>query len=401
MHPLDILRRALAGAVLTAGGLAGAGSAWAEDDAPPAWTMRIKDTTDLWRNVSGGARVGYTTLNKLQFSATLDGDALDHPGFKAHVHVFKTNGETLSLSRTGDIQTASNIEALSVTRLFELWVEQDFGEKGRGVSARAGLMDLNETFDSIDAASIFTNSSHGIAPDLSRSGRNGPSIFPVTSVGVQLGWSPSPALSAHLAAFDGVPGNPAHPKAFATIRLSREDGALLIGQADYKFAPDAQVSLGLWGYTTSRPDLTAPGAERRARPGAYAFVEGPAPGLAKARAWVRAGVADGRSQAVSAYVGGGLVWKGLLTGRDDDQFGIAVARAMIGAPARRAGGLPAAETTWEATYSFKVREGLNLQPDVQYIIHPSGAVGQKDALAVGLRIVVALKWPTRSPEDDN
>lgn len=404
MLPADISRRILTCAVLAAASLAAGGTARADDapaQPPPVWTVKIKDTTDLWRNVAGGVRVGDTSLNKLQVSATLDGDAFDHPGFKAHLHIFRTNGETLSLSRTGDIQTASNIEALSVTRLFELWVEQDFGEAGRGLTLRAGLMDLNETFDSIDAASMFLNSSHGIAPDLSRSGRNGPSIFPVTSVGVQAGWSPSPALSVHAAAFDGAPGDPAHPKAFSAVRLSGDDGALLIGQADYRFAPDAQASLGVWGYTAPLPLVMQDGKRREARPGVYGFVESPVPGLAKARAWVRAGVADDRTQIVSNYLGGGMVWKGLLPGRADDQFGIAVARAGIGAPAQRLGRLPSAETTWEATYSAKVGDILTLQPDVQYIVHPSGAPGQRDALAVGLRIVAALKWPSGSPDDDN
>src|SRR5258706_10566666 len=143
------------------------------EESPPPLTLSVVETIDFWRNTQGGVQIGDTTLNKLLVSATFDGSSLGRPGFRAHVQVFKTNGESLSGSRTGDIQTASNIEALSVTRLMDAWVEQGFADKGL---VRAGLMDLNFDFDSIEPAGLFLNSSHGIAPDLSQTGLNGPSI---------------------------------------------------------------------------------------------------------------------------------------------------------------------------------------------------------------------------------
>ncbi|WP_293898872.1 carbohydrate porin [Phenylobacterium sp.] len=398
--------RVATAAIPLAVALAVAASAGAEErkpkPPPPPVTVKIKDTLDIWRNVRGGVAVGYTSLNKLQISATADGDAFGLPGFTAHAHVFTTNGESLSGSRTGDIQTASNIEALSVTRLFEAWAEQTFGQEGAGgVAVRAGLMDLNETFDSIGTAGIFINSSHGIAPDLSRSGPNGPSIFPVTAAGLQFGWTPSAALSVHAAVFDGVPGDPDHPRAFAAVHLSRRDGALLIAQADYRFATDSQASIGVWSYTAASNTYADPRRRLTAHPGVYAFAEGPVPLPGQPRAWVRAGIADDRVQAVSGYLGGGVVWTGLLTGRGQDQFGIAVAHAVIGAEARRRLDLPRAETTWEVTYSYRLNDTIHLQPDVQYIVHPALAPHLPDALAVGLRVVADLKLPSWSPDDDN
>jgi porin len=389
-------RRGLPGRCAVLAALAGLAlasrSVAADGPQPPVLTYELRNTADVWRNLSGGEAVGYTSLDKLQIGATLDGEPLGAPGFKAHAFVFKTNGETLSRSRTGDLQTASNIEALSVTRLFSVWVEQRFGPEGPGgVTARLGLMDLNDTFDSIGTAGLFLNSSHGIGPDLSRSGVNGPSIFPVSSAGLQLTWSPKTELTLRAAALDGVAGDPAHPKAFSAVRLRARDGALLIAQADYAYRADAQASLGVWTYTRL-PGISAP------RPGIYGFIDGPAPFGPKSRAWIRAGVADGRAQPVSAYLGGGVVWSGLLPGRGGDQLGLAVARASISAPVRRDLGLPRAETTWEATYSIKLGDALRLQPDIQYIQNPSGAATLADAFAVGLRVVVDFKGSLgRSP----
>jgi porin len=361
--------------------------------APPV-TFQIANTLDLWRNVRGGLKVGYTSLDKLQLSATLDGEALGRPGFKAHLFVFKTNGESLSGSRTGDIQTASNVEALSVTRLFELWAEQQIGQPGAGgVALRGGFLDLNATFDSIATAGLFLNSSHGIAPDLSASGRNGPSIFPVSSLGAQLAWTPTKALTVNVGAFGGVPGDLSHPKAFAAARLSAADGALVIAQVDRALGEDTQVSVGAWAYTADLDSVSGVGRHQRGRPGVYAFVDAPARALGRARMWIRAGVADGRVQPVAAYLGGGLVWTGGFAGRADDQFGLAIAHAFIGEAAQHALDAPAAETTFEATYSYKLNAAIRLQPDVQYIVHPALGHNLPNALALGLRVSARFNDP--------
>ena len=157
---------------------------------PPLWSLSARETLDLWDNVAGGVRMGPVLLNKLQVSGTVNGDPIGLPGLSVHAQVLRTDGASLS-SRVGDIQTVSNIEAVPTYRLFEAWIEKRFGGEDPKLALRAGLMDLNSDFDSVQTASLFINSSHGIGPDLSRSGRNGPSIFPVSAAGVRASWLPS------------------------------------------------------------------------------------------------------------------------------------------------------------------------------------------------------------------
>ena len=52
------------------------------------------------------------------------------------------------------------------------------------------------------------------------------------------------------------------------------------------------------------------------------------------------------------------------------------------------GGLKPGETTLEATYGLGVTGHLSVQPDLQYVISPSGAPGLANALAAGSRIIV-------------
>ncbi|WP_394762178.1 carbohydrate porin [Phenylobacterium sp.] len=358
-------------------------------------TFAARETFESWRNVSGGMRVGDTTLNKLQISGTWTANAWSNPGFRLHAQVFRTNGERLT-SRVGDLQTVSNIEALSTDRLFEAWAEQSFGKPTQGgVAVRVGLIDLNSDFDSIEPAALFIDSSHGIAPDLSKSGRNGPSIFPVSSAAVRLTWTPTEDWTVRGGVFDGVPGDPQHPKAFAAVRLSSEDGALGIAEVDHKLGKDAQVSLGAWRYTTA--SATLDGAIRSHDSGVFGYVEGPVPRLEGWSGWVRAGWGNRDVQVVSGYVGGGVVRKGLVAGRSDDRLGFAVSRAAIAPAAQRLQGLRAAETTWEATYQVKVADWIAVQPDVQYLVHPSGRAGLPNVLVVGLRVVLTAGYPKKAP----
>jgi porin len=373
---------------LTAAAVAAAGPGVARAGSP-AVTVAISDTTDFWQNVSGGIARGGTTLNKLQASIMVDGQGAGLPGLHLYAQVFKTNDESLSLARTGDVQTASNIEAPGSARLHELWVEKAHGQDGLAgwTLLRVGVIDLNRTFDSISTAGLFLNSSHGIGPDLSKSGLGDPSIFPATAPAVQVAWRPVRSLALNAGAF--AEPDPSHLLRFAD--LSIRHGVLLIGQADWTPSKTAQVSVAVWRYSSRQPSLADPTRTLAPRPGAYAFAQGQTGLPGTPQAWVRVGAADGRVQVVSAYAGGGLVWSGPGSRRDKDQFGVAVAHAEISRTARRVQGLPAGETTIEASYSYAVNGYLSLQPDIQEIFSPAAAPGLRDATVLGLRIKLSAQ----------
>jgi porin len=389
--------RIAVGALASALSLAGAARAdEAPAQPPPALTLNLLENLDLWENTGGGLRAGGTVLSKLRVSATWNAARLGDPGFKAHVQMFAVNGRPFSGDFVGDIQTLSNIEAPTSVRLFDLWAEQAFGDKG---SLRVGLIDVNKDFDINSPVGLFIASSDAIGPDISKSGQNGPSIFPVTSFGARVLWTPVKWFTFRGGVFDGVSGDPAHQEAFVKVRLRSSDGALLIGQADWNFADQAQVSLGAWGYTapTLRIDPARPGAERQA--GVYAFIDGP---ITKSlSAWVRGGITNAAVEPVSSFLGAGVVWNAPFPSRKNDQAGLAVASAGLGGPARRVLGLPDAETSIEATYLFTVNDKVSLQPDVQYIVHPASAPHLPDALVIGLRISLTGQWPAGSTDTDD
>ena len=60
---------------------------------------------------------------------------------------------------------------------------------------------------------------------------------------------------------------------------------------------------------------------------------------------------------------------------------------QFGQPARLATGSGLAETTFEASYSFNINDRLTLQPDLQYVVSPSGDPTLGNALVVGSRLI--------------
>lgn len=364
-------------------------------DKLPPLTIAARETFDGFA-VPAGREPGTAFLNKIQVSATLRGERFGLSGWTLHGQVIRFDGRSLS-GGLGDIQTADNIEAVPLTRLFEAYLAKLWGNEMSSVAVRLGLIDLNSQFDSIDPATAMLNSSHGIGPDLSRSGRNGPSIYPTTAFGSTATLVRSQTWTFRLGLFDGVAGSPAHPRAFFAERLKPSDGLFAIAQADWQLTRDSRLEAGAWGYTAAQD---GPRARKAHDHGAYASYEGPLRLFPHLNFWLRGGIANSQAQAIAAYLGGGVVQQGTIPGRPDDRLGFAIAHAIIGSPAENALALHHAETSFELTYQMKISRRFVIQPDVDYVRHPAGIARAPDSLGVGVRLVAVSAYPIRMAASD-
>ena len=377
------------------------GSSYADDAKPEApkrpLTFSAAYTADILDNAAGGRAQGARYLDKLAVSVAYDGAAAGHDGWTALASFQHANGAAFSSHFVGDTQTVSNIDAPEAFHIYEVWVARELFS-GRG-GVKAGLVDFNSEFDVQETAALFLNSSTGIGPDISHTGLNGPSIYPITALATTAFYKPAGGWTIRAGLFDGVAGVPGHPREFG-IKLSARDGALVIAQVEKRYGDSARVEAGVWSYTAQFDALdkfTASGAPRRlgGNAGVYGLIEGNL--LPKAKpddgglsGWIRLGVGNGDINPIGSYLGAGLVYTGLLPGRDKDQVGLAIDRAGFGGPARDAAHLNGtslhnAETTIEATYRYALTDWLNVQPDVQYVVHPSGAPQLRNALVIGVR----------------
>ena len=93
---------------------------------------------------------------------------------------------------------------------------------------------------------------------------------------------------------------------------------------------------------------------------------------------------------------GGIIYKGLLSGRPDDsvilgaaygKFSRDFARSIVLTPQDQ---LADYEAVFELSYRIQLTKFFAVSPDLQWINHPAGTTEFKDALVAGLRINVTF-----------
>jgi porin len=344
----------------------------------------LRYISDVIGDASGGLKRGAHWIGRLDFTFDTgkgdDAALFGVPGLHGFADIFLLHGGGFSDRDVGDAQVVSNVDAPHAVRPFEAWLEMPLG----GLRAKAGFIDLNSEFDVQSVGTIFLNSSFGIAPDYSQSGLNGPSIFPVTAPGLVLAMERD-RWTLRTAIFDAVPGDPAHTHNVLPYGVNR-GGALLAVEGELKIGAGGELQLGSWLYTSKFVRLDGTG--RGQSMGEYIQFEQTLAGDEKSgalRGWLRTGTASAGVNPIGIYAGGGFSY-----GTEDAHYGIALAHARLGDDARRAFatmGQPyrRAETTLEITAYRRLTDWLALQPDVQYVSHPSWGVAP-DALVIGMRL---------------
>jgi porin len=355
----------------------------------PPITLGAGYTSDSFFNLDGGIKQGFRQMGLLELTADGDLSSVLVDGASAHASLQWVHGRSLSGDLIGDAQVHSNIDAPDGVRLFEAWIELPVAAKGR---IKAGLIDLNGDFDVQSVGGLFLNSSHGIGPDFSQSGLQGPSIFPITSGAVVVGWQEA-GWSARVGLFDAVAGRRGDPRRNA-IRLPGATGLLAVAEADMKLTEGIELQVGGWQYSGKfdsiepAPDGTT--ERRRGNRGAYVQLEGRLGTISSlpVDGWVRVGTAASHVNAIRLYTGGGIAF-----GPEESRWGLAVGRARLGRPARRAAAPPELdkhETVIELTYARTVADWLTVQPDIQYVINPGWDPALGNALVAGVRLQFAL-----------
>jgi carbohydrate-selective porin OprB len=100
-----------------------------------------------------------------------------------------------------------------------------------------------------------------------------------------------------------------------------------------------------------------------------------------------AAAANCRSRdAATSVAGGGNA--ACTRGRAEDFVAVAVVYGEYAANSAAMNAARDFEMTIEATYGLKLLPGFVLQPDVQYLVHPSGRPEIPNALAIGLNVIV-------------
>jgi porin len=126
--------------------------------------------------------------------------------------------------RVGDVQGVSNIAAPPMLRLHELWLRQRLFQDR--LSVLAGIYDINSTFDVLETAALFLNSSSGMGPEFAHSGPHGAPTYPYPGLSLLIRARLSERLEWSNLLADGTPGDPEDPGG-TRYRIGTDQGWLI------------------------------------------------------------------------------------------------------------------------------------------------------------------------------
>jgi porin len=330
--------------------------------------------------------LGSTTFD---LNVTLDLDKLAHLS-NAEIycdlesHAFRNPTTDL----VGDIQVFDNNNNFPYLQFYELWYQQSFFD---GVfRVKVGKVDANTEFCVIDYGKSFISSSAQVSP----------SIFimptqPDPAPSVNLFFTPQGGFFASFGVyyankseqFGDILDDP------SSVQASQY-GAFLIGETGLrwdalpalKYAGNFKV--GAWGHTGTFQRFD--GTPQDGTGGVYAMFNqtlyqppGEIPTGRGVRMFLIGGATEAHISAIDDHVGGGVSLTGPTQSRSNDIIGLGAEYAQLSS---EAGTTYPYELSIEAFYLAQLTPWMQIQPDLQFIEHPSGQL--PNALVLTIRTTI-------------
>lgn len=395
--------------------------------------------TDLWRRGlafeaafkadslrnRGGMRDGSQTVSHLELKLRADLDKL--LGWKdavAYINTDTDEGAGINARRTGSLMGVSNLEVpVPTTRLFHAWLQKGFMDDR--FSLLAGIYPIDSEFFTMDSAATLLHPAYGTPADLALT--NAPSIFNNAAFGIRAKlFSENREMYAMGALMDGIPNDPARPKATA-VRFAKGDGAFVIGEigwmpqeyghlfepvdpsrvrpapeivAHEKYGGLSKYAIGIWRYgnlVADQLDVDANNSplQRRSQ-GGYVLAERTLFSLGgeagrDLTAFARYSFSGGHSTAIDRMWNLGVRIRGPLASRPDDSLSIGWTSSRLSPKWRAVQAAAGTETASaeegvEITWRAAITPWFSLQPNIQSVRHPGGAQTARNASLIGARV---------------
>jgi porin len=385
----------------------------------------LEYTNDVLANVRGGLKTGTIDQGKVQGILTVDMDKLaGWQGLSLFANFFQIhNTGRIRRDYVGGLNTIAAIEAVPANRLSELWLEQSLF--GGLVSVRVGQLAADSEFYFSELSTMFLQSDWPTIAAVNLP--SGGPAYPLSTPGVRVKFEPIKDRVALLfAVFNGDPAGPGDGDEQLRNRYGLNfrvrDPALLIGEAQLQRNTGKEdtglattLKLGGWGHLgefddkrfdfegmlLADPSSSGIAARHRGNFGVYGIIDQqlyrPRGGDAQSgiSVYSRVSFSPSDRNLVNAYVDGGIVFSGMIPQRPNDKFGAGFIYARFSDSIRAFDrdtvaftGVPGVirdyEANLELTYTAQIVPGWWLQPNLQFIWHPSGD-SSLNATVVGAR----------------
>ena len=391
------------------------------------FTYYLIYTNDVLSNLSGGNRRGTIDQGKLEAQFTLDLEKF--AGWKdltLYANVFQThNTGRMRRDYIGGMNTIAAIEANPSIRLSELWLERKFWDGA--ASFRIGQLVADNEFFFSDLSNMFLQTDWPTITAVNLPG--GAPAYPLSTPGARVKFDVSPNISLLAAVFNGDPAGPCAGDPDTCNRYGLNfrlrDPALGVAEAQFRSNQGKDdtgvartVKLGGWshigqfadqrfandGTLLANPLGSGVPARHRGDYGFYGVIDQQLyrPRGAAADGGISvyglASITPSDRNLVNLQLNGGVIFAGFVPGRPDDRFGVSILYSRFSNGVRgfdqdliNISGVPGNVRDYEAnielSYVAQIVPGWTVQPDFQYVRHPSGVAG-RDAKMLGVRSIL-------------
>ncbi|WP_158303924.1 carbohydrate porin [Paramagnetospirillum magneticum] len=378
--------------------------------------LGVTSVNEMLANPYGGVSHGGKGQGRMQFDLDIDLEKMaELKGTTLHAGAMWIYGGRISGKNLGNLMPVSNIEAIPSRRLFTLWGQQVLFDDM--LSVRLGQLAVDDEFVVSKLSSVFVNSTFGFPFGISGNLPSGGAAFPMPTPGARVKLNLTDEVSWMTAAFAGDPAGKFDVRDpqwrnhdGTTFSFSRgtfyiTEGAYAVNQEKNSKGLPGTYKLGAWyhsarfndqhfdnlGQSLASGNTTGIGNPVRGNGGVYFVIDQM---LIKGQRWseeglgvfLRGGVSPSDRNQVPFYLDGGISYKGLFAGREEDTLALGVGYGQLSGSlqgldrdTRQINGQPTRpvrdyETVIEVTYQAQITPWWTIQPDVQYVIHPGGNI---------------------------
>jgi len=345
------------------------------------FSFEVAYVGDVYGNAAGGLKTGGNYMGMSNLKIGFDTEkARWWKGGSFFINGASIHGKSLSEDFAGDLQVASNIDAGTHIYMHELWFKQDF-EK---FSFTVGLQDLNADFLASENAGEFINSSFGVPPVVS--GNLPVPIFPLTGLGISAKWNINDKFVWQTAFFDGNQTSFKNNPHNLHWKFCKDDGILIITEFHSRLKikeKEGIYKLGTYYHSSLNEFDEETQTKNNVFKNNYGFYfigdqivfeqENHKIGL-----FAQVAAAPKSKNEHAYYLGFGTNYYGIFSRKGKDILGLAVANLGLHRTSHKH------ETTLELYYKYQLTENIAIQPDIQYIINPSGTDEKLSNALVGI-----------------
>jgi porin len=352
--------------------------------------------TDLLANPIGGEQQGFAYDGLMEISLDFDLEKLAGlEGTSFFIAGYWASGDDLSDTKIGNLIDVSQVFDGRTVRLGQAYLEQKlFGD---ALDVAIGRLTTGDDFATSDLYDSYVSSGVNGSPFAIPENLPSFTTDSVAQWGVRAVLQPAEQIHLAAGVYNADPGVAKDGKHGVDFVLNLQDGVLAIAEAGYQWN-QAEGDTGLPGNATiggyyDSSDFDSFDESGKQRDGNYGFYllldqmvyreggpdsdKGSDQGLTPWAAFTFTPLE--RVNTIPFSASGGLVYQGLISGRDDDLTALAVYYGKFSDKLQDQN----AETVVEANHRFQLTPWLYVTPDFQYVIRPNGQSEIDDAAVFG------------------